>query len=91
MNRKISPSFAFSHINREKKKLFTRRKILLSSEVFYFIWKVSFLQEHNNDLLIYKMLYFRSSQKTFLIIMISYVSNFSHTWLEHQYLSLKRL
>lgn len=43
MNMKISPSFAFSHINREKKKLFTRRKIQLSFEMFYFIWKVSFL------------------------------------------------
>lgn len=62
-----SLSFASSHIySQKKKRLFARRKIQLNSEMFYFIWKASFLQEHNNDLLIYKVLYFRGSQNAFL-------------------------
>lgn len=56
LNMKTSSSFAFSHICGQKKRLFTRRKIQLISEMFYFIWKASFLWEHNNDLLIYKAL-----------------------------------
>lgn len=50
--------------------------------MFYFIWKASSLQEHNNDLLIYKVLYFRGGQNTFLTIMMACVSNRSNTWLE---------
>lgn len=60
MNIKPSPSFAFSHVYRQK-RWFTRRKKQLISEMFYFIWKAFFLQEHNNDLLIYKVLYIKGS------------------------------
>lgn len=47
---------------KEKKKLFIRRKVQLNSEIFNVIWKAFFLQDHNNDLLIYKGLCFRGSQ-----------------------------
>lgn len=83
MYMKTSPSFAFSYICRQK-RLFTRRKIQLISDMFYFIWKASFLQEHNNDLLIYKVLYFRGSQNTFHTIMIPCISNLSNASLEHK-------
>lgn len=77
---KTSSSFAFSHICRQKKKLFTRRKIQLNSEIFYLIWKASFLQEHNSDLLIYKVLHFRGGQNAFLVIMmLPCIFNLSNT------------
>lgn len=49
--------------------------------MFYFIWKASFLWEHNNDLLIYKVLYFKGSQNTFFTIVMPCISN---TLLEHK-------
>lgn len=81
MNIKPSPSFACSHICGQK-RLFTRRKIQLISEMFYFIWKASFLWEHNNDLLIYKVLYFEGSQNAFFTIVMPCVSNLSSTLLQ---------
>lgn len=81
MSMKTLASFAFSRVCRPKKRLllFIRRKIQLSSETFYFIWKASFLQEHNHDLLIYKVLYFRGNQNTFPTIVIPCISNLSKT------------
>lgn len=49
--------------------------------MFYFIWKASFLWEHNNDLLIYKVLYFKGSQNSFFTIVMPWISN---TLLEHK-------
>lgn len=64
MNMKTLPSFALRCVSslKEKKKLFIRRKVQLNSEIFNVIWKAFFLQDHNNDLLIYKGLCFRGSQ-----------------------------